>query len=256
VIMHGRAIAPGTAEGEALVLDEPFSFLGGADGATGDLHVRAGNLAGKVFVFPKGKGSTVGSFVMYDLKVHGKAPAAVVNQTAETIVTTGAVIASIPMADQVDVSLIREGDRVIVDGKRGYVELPDVQVLDSVSSVILTAGKVLMLCRPPAAHSFPGVWSLVSGKVERGETPEETARREIKEETGLTVGFPDAAISPVLVREGKTVWRVWPFLFRAEQAKPVLNRENTAFQWVAPAEVSERPTVAKVPDIIKLFIGQ
>nr|WP_201013761.1 DUF126 domain-containing protein [Candidatus Methanomethylophilus sp. 1R26] len=45
---------------------EAFSFLGGVDGSTGDLHVRDGNIAGRVFMFPNGKGSTVGSYVVYD----------------------------------------------------------------------------------------------------------------------------------------------------------------------------------------------
>ena len=77
VIFKGRSISNGIGKGEVVKLEEPLSFLGGVEGSTGDLKVRDGNVAGKILVFPKGKGSTVGSFVMYDLMVHGKAPAAV-----------------------------------------------------------------------------------------------------------------------------------------------------------------------------------
>ncbi|MCL1979115.1 MAG: DUF126 domain-containing protein, partial [Methanomassiliicoccaceae archaeon] len=96
MILHGRAISPGKIEGKVLKIDGAFSFLGGVNASTGDLTSTGGNIAGKVFVFSAGKGSTVGSFVMYDLMVHGRAPAAIINSSAETIVTTGAVISSIP----------------------------------------------------------------------------------------------------------------------------------------------------------------
>ena len=85
MIMKGRAISPGYAEGEAITYGEPFSFLGGVDGKTGKFNVRDGNIDGKVFLFPNGKGSTVGSYVVYDLMVQGHAPAALVNRNAETV---------------------------------------------------------------------------------------------------------------------------------------------------------------------------
>ena len=136
MIMKGRAISPGFAEGTAVTYPEAFSFLGGVDGSTGDLHVRDGNIAGRVFMFPNGKGSTVGSYVVYDLMVHGKAPLALVNRSAETIVTTGAVISSVPMVDGIDVSLFRDGDEVAVDGSRGYVELKGVDGTPYAESVM------------------------------------------------------------------------------------------------------------------------
>ena len=235
----------GTASGEVIKLDEPLSFLGGVDGSTGDLRVGGGgNVAGKVLVFPKGKGSTVGSFVMYDLMVHGVAPAAVINESAEIIVATGAVIASIPMVDSIpSIDMFEDGDVVDVDASAGTVEIRDVEMRESVSSVLLKDGKVLMLKRPEGCHSFPGMWSLVSGKIEPGETPEQAARREIVEETGLKVGAPDASTRPVHVREGSVLWRVHPFLFRLDSAEPVLNDENEAFEWVSPEDIQSRETV-------------
>ncbi len=122
--IQGRTISPGKAEGRVLKITEPLSFLGGIDGSTGELRVGGGgNVAGKVLVFPKGKGSTVGSFVMYDLMVHGKQPAAVVNESAETIVATGAVISSIPMVDQIPMDALEDGDLVRVDADTGEIEI-------------------------------------------------------------------------------------------------------------------------------------
>lgn len=256
MIMKGRAISPGRAEGEAITYGEAFSFLGGADGSTGDLHVRDGNIAGKVFLFPNGKGSTVGSYVVYDLKVHGKAPLALVNRSAETIVTTGAVISSVPMVDGVDVSLVRDGDDVAVDGDAGTVEIRNVRLRDTVSSLLLDGDRVLLLHRPEKARSFPGKWSLVSGSVEEGETPEQAAVREISEETFIRLGRPDGALPAFCVREGDTVWRVHPFLFRVSSPEVVLNRENTEFRWVPASEVDKGRLVDGVPSIIEGFTEQ
>lgn len=244
----------GKATGRVVKLDEPLSFLGGVDGSTGDLRVgKGGNVSGKVLVFPKGKGSTVGSFVMYDLMVHGVAPAAVVNESAETIVATGAVIASIPMVDSVpSISIFEDGDTVTVDATAGTVEIHDVTCRDTVSSVVEMDGKVLMLKRPDRCHSFPGLWSLVTGKVEDGEYPEDASVREIREETQIDVGLPVARMDPIYVREGPTLWRVHPFLFRVAGVEPVLNEENDGYEWVDPAEVAGRETV---PGTVRIVDG-
>jgi predicted aconitase with swiveling domain len=63
----------------------------------------------------------VGSYVIYGLSVNGKAPAAIVNAQTETIVATGAILAKIPMVDEVDIERISTGDMVTVDGDRGEV---------------------------------------------------------------------------------------------------------------------------------------
>jgi len=248
---EGRSISTGKAEGTVVKLEEAFSFLGGVDGSTGDLRVESKeNIAGKILVFPQGKGSTVGSFTMYDLKVHGKQPAAVVNRSAETIVATGAVISSIPMIDRIDVNLIRNGDRMIVNGTDGAAELPDVKVIESSSSAIIVDGRVLMLKRPITAKSFPGKWSLVAGKMENGENPEETAVREIMEETQIKVGKPSAALGPMMVRENDVIWKVHMFLFRLDSAKPILNKENEEFKWVAPEDIHADQAVSLTKDAV------
>jgi putative nucleotidyltransferase with HDIG domain len=118
-----RVIRSGHAEGEALVSPDPIGFLGGVDPDTGVVvepgHPLEGQcVAGRVLVFPTGKGSTVGSYTLYRLARNGLAPAAIINAEADPVVAVGAIIAEIPMVDQVDVSRIRTGDWVQVrDGE-------------------------------------------------------------------------------------------------------------------------------------------
>ena len=108
LILRGRIIKAGEAQGEALVSPEPIGFFGGVDPETG-MIVEAGHplegacVAGRVLVFPTGKGSTVGSYTLYRLHKNGAAPVAIVNVESEPIVAVGAIISEIPMVDSVEI---------------------------------------------------------------------------------------------------------------------------------------------------------
>lgn len=120
ITLTGRIIKAGRGEGRALVSSMPIGFLGGVDPDTGIVlepgHPLQGrSVAGKVLVFPTGKGSTVGSYTILRLGRGGHGPAAMVNAESEAIVAVGAIIAGIPMVDQIDVNLIRDGDWVVVE---------------------------------------------------------------------------------------------------------------------------------------------
>ena len=122
--MKGRQISPGTAEGEVLITDEPIGFYGGIDPKSGEIidksHPLCGqNVKGKIFMFPRGKGSTVGSYVIYGLMKYGNAPAAIVNEETETIVAVGAILSGIPCIDGVDLKEFKSGDKVKVDADSG-----------------------------------------------------------------------------------------------------------------------------------------
>ncbi|HKZ48705.1 MAG TPA: DUF126 domain-containing protein, partial [Thermoplasmata archaeon] len=104
--LSARRISPGKAEGAALVSASPFSFVGGIDPMSGIVQdaatgLRSECVAGRVFAFPTGKGSTVGSYVVYGLAKRGMGPAALINERAEAIVAVGAILGGIPMVDRV-----------------------------------------------------------------------------------------------------------------------------------------------------------
>ena len=128
MILSGRRISKGLAEGEVLKSTSPISFLGGVDPKTGVVMDKNSNAFGKsvkdkIFVFPMGKGSTVGSYVIYQLKKNGTAPLAIINKEAETIVSVGAIISDIPMIDKIEIETLEEGKKVKVNGDTGTVEL-------------------------------------------------------------------------------------------------------------------------------------
>jgi len=125
----GRGVAKFIGEGDALVSSMGISFFGGVDPETGVVREKGHDLCGedvtgRVLVFPRGKGSTVGSYVLYQLKRNGHAPAAIVNRETEAIIATGCILAEIPLVDRLGsdpLEVIHSGDRVRVDGREGRV---------------------------------------------------------------------------------------------------------------------------------------
>ena len=95
---EGRTLVAGTAEGPALVLDEPLSIWGGLDPGTGEIvevrHPQRGaNVAGRVLVMPSGRGSSSSSSVLAEAIRAGTAPAAMVLGEADPILPLGAIVA-------------------------------------------------------------------------------------------------------------------------------------------------------------------
>jgi uncharacterized protein len=126
--LTGRTIFPGQARGQALVTRMGISFYGGVDPDSG-LIVEKGHelegqsIAGKVLVFPSGKGSTVGSYTLYRLRHSGMAPAAIINVQCETITAVGCIIAEIPCLDQIAIEQIPAGAWISVNADAGVLEL-------------------------------------------------------------------------------------------------------------------------------------
>jgi len=125
--LKGRIIRAGKAEGEAIKSNSPLSFFGCIDPETGTITEKGHELNGisiknKILIFPHGKGSTVGSYTLYRLKKNNAAPLAIINRECEPIVAVGAIISDIPCIDKVDISKIKNGDKVIIDNDSITVE--------------------------------------------------------------------------------------------------------------------------------------
>ena len=129
--LYGRGIIPGNVQGEAIVTSQPISFFGGLNPENGIIIERGHELkgmsvTGKILVFPRGKGSTVGSYVIYSMKKKGTAPAAIINIETEPIIAAGCVIANIPLIDKLNdnpIKVIKTGDWVEVFADEGIIEV-------------------------------------------------------------------------------------------------------------------------------------
>jgi len=105
-------------------------------------------------------------------------------------------------------------------------------------------------------HYEAGHWDFPKGNVEEGEAPENTARREIGEETGIEditfiPGF-DEKIRYFYKRQQKTITKEVEFLLAETKSQKVtLSFEHTGFEWLSYDEASERITFRNSKDILK-----
>jgi len=128
--LKGRIINEGKATGTAIVLDVPFSFIGDFDAATGTLVIdghplHGTSIAGKILVCPTGKGGTIAPFIAYQAMQAGKAPAAILCETADPILCECALIIDIPFLDRFSTSpveAIKTGQTITIANDEVSVE--------------------------------------------------------------------------------------------------------------------------------------
>jgi predicted aconitase with swiveling domain len=129
--LKGHKINEGQAEGEAIVFDGAFSFLGDYDPITGNCLIRTPELSGKnmvdkVLVCITGKGSSRGPLNTYRAAKANTCPKAIVCMEAEPVLAAAAIVANMPMVDRLNrnpVEVIKTGDWVKVDADNGIIEI-------------------------------------------------------------------------------------------------------------------------------------
>lgn len=130
--VNGRVVigkGTGIVKGTALVTTEPVCFLGGVDVKTGNITEQGHPLYGKcikdtILVFPTGKGSTGGSYLIYDTICNGNGPKCMLNLEIEQVTVIGCIMGEMPLMDQPDADitrLIQTGDEVTVDFDHGTI---------------------------------------------------------------------------------------------------------------------------------------
>lgn len=126
--VHGRVVVDGSARGEALVFTEPLSLWGGLDPVTGEVidrrHPQVGaRVTDRVWLLPRGRGSSSASSVLLEAVRLGTAPAALVLAEVDGILALGATVArelydrSLPVVviDQESFDQFRDGQSVTVE---------------------------------------------------------------------------------------------------------------------------------------------
>ena len=129
--VKAKPVTAGVAVGEAIVSHMPISFTGGMDPDTGIIkepghELEGKSVAGKILVFPTGKGSTTGSWQFYAAFKRGNAPKGIINVQAEGVVAVSAIITGTPMVHKPEkdpLECISNGDFVRINADEGYVEI-------------------------------------------------------------------------------------------------------------------------------------
>ena len=129
--IKAHKVCAGKAEGEAVVYEGAFSFMGDLDPLTGKVPVprhplEGQSLVNKVFVFTTGKGSSAGDYAAWAAKGNGNVPAAMICMESEPVLSGSVIITGIPMVDHPErniFDLISTGDFIKVDADAGIIEI-------------------------------------------------------------------------------------------------------------------------------------
>jgi 8-oxo-dGTP diphosphatase len=121
----------------------------------------------------------------------------------------------------------------------------------AVAAIIFREGKVLTMRRAATNDAGAGLWETLSGRVSLGEEPLETVKREILEESGLTV---EVEPRPFTVYQARR--KVLPMIVIVYRAKyvageVVLSKEHDAYAWLTPEEFAKRSTLTKLVDTVQ-----
>ncbi len=127
-ILRGRCIVEGVVEGEAIVTNDAISFMGTVNPKTGVVierkhEIEGQCLKGKILLYPTGKGSTGGSYMLYDLVKNGVGPLGIVNIKGEAVAVIGAIVADLPMVDGIDINQVKTGDYVYLNATEGTLRV-------------------------------------------------------------------------------------------------------------------------------------
>ena len=127
-ILRGRCIVEGVVEGEAIVTNDAISFMGTVNPKTGVVierkhEIEGQCLKGKILLYPTGKGSTGGSYMLYDLVKNGVGPLGIVNIKGEAVAVIGAIVADLPMVDGIDINQLKTGDYVYLNATEGTLRV-------------------------------------------------------------------------------------------------------------------------------------
>ncbi len=256
-MIKGRGLSPGKATAEVAVCDQLISPLGeiSREGFITSGPCENTGITGKILAFKGGRGSTVGSYTFLELKSRNIAPAGLINEAAEQMVVTGAIISDIPMVDRVPLDIFSNGDRISIDGTSGELSISNVTEKKVATVYLVHDGKLLLLKRSESSTSYPGQYSGISGYIEEGETPEETARREMIEECGIYEASLKHLGREIYVRSDGILYEITPMIMETKSNEVKLNEENSNYVWVDSEKLQTYATVPKFKQTFELLIA-
>ena len=138
IILKGHKGIGGIAEGEALVCQEPINLMADTGNVwtdpkdttftnkIGNPSVFGKSFAGKVLVFPTGKGGIFSTNIMMDVAEVGYTPKAIINVRAHAVWVVLSIVLNIPLVDRLNKNpckVIETGDWIKVNGRKGTVEV-------------------------------------------------------------------------------------------------------------------------------------
>jgi 8-oxo-dGTP pyrophosphatase MutT (NUDIX family) len=124
-----------------------------------------------------------------------------------------------------------------------------------VTSFITNNDKFLLLKRSDKVKTMKGLWSGVSGIIEKNEEPLIRAKIEIFEEVGIIGDRLKLLKSAEQIKVNSPQyenhqWEIFPFLFSTENPSIKLNWENSDYKWIEPKDLEKFDTVPNLDKVL------
>lgn len=127
----------------------------------------------------------------------------------------------------------------------------DRRQLVAVAAAVFREGRVLCMRRSATKDAGAGLWETLSGRVEPGEDPLDTVRREVAEESGLQVRIERRPVDVYTAHRGDEPMVV--LLYRAEWLGGEVRRsdEHDALAWWTPDEFAQLSTLERLVEGVR-----
>ncbi|HEX5661654.1 MAG TPA: NUDIX domain-containing protein [Polyangiales bacterium] len=129
--------------------------------------------------------------------------------------------------------------------------LPHGHHVVAVAALVIQGDRVLAMRRAATNRAGPGLWETISGRIEHGEEPLAAVRREISEESGLTVDVEARPFASYAAQRRGLPMIVVAFRARYLGGEVRLSDEHDAFAWVRAEEFRARSTLAPLVAVVE-----
>ena len=111
-------------------------------------------------------------------------------------------------------------------------------MIKTVSIIVLNEkGKILALRRSENKKWYPKMWDIISGKFEKSESPDDCFKRELFEETGISIFRNIKKENPYIYKESGREWLVHPYCCQTGSEDVRLNSEHSDYKWMTISEI-------------------
>jgi 8-oxo-dGTP diphosphatase len=132
-----------------------------------------------------------------------------------------------------------------------------VKVVSVAACALIDADGRVLLAQRPEGKAMAGLWEFPGGKIEAGETPEQSLIRELEEELGITV--KEACLAPLTFASHSYAdfHLLMPLYVCRRWDGMVTAREGQSLAWVRPNRLRDYPMppadVPLIPHLIALI---
>lgn len=126
----------------------------------------------------------------------------------------------------------------------------------NVNACFILHGREFLYLKNSDKEDYSGLWGVVGGKAEKGETPTQAMKREIQEETGITFDEKELThFKTIYIRVPKCELTYNMFYTRVRE-KPVVKidgKEIAEYEWVTKEGALSKPLIPDEDECVKMF---